>query len=83
MQDPGQNPPPQGNGAPTQRAPYNGQYPQTTAALVSAFERATGIAVAPNATLKPFKELQPPQIDMAHLGDDQDAADMLREAGLL
>jgi hypothetical protein len=28
MQDPGQNPPPQGNGAPPQRAPYNGQYPQ-------------------------------------------------------
>ena len=27
-QYPGQNPPPQGNGAPPQRAPYNGQYPQ-------------------------------------------------------
>jgi hypothetical protein len=27
MQDPGQNPP-QGNGAPQQRPPYNGQYPQ-------------------------------------------------------
>jgi iron(III) transport system substrate-binding protein len=47
------------------------------------FEYPLADGVPANPALRPFKELQPPRIDMKQLGDDQDAADMLREAGLL
>lgn len=39
--------------------------------------------VAPNPLLKPFDQLQPPAINASQLGDDQQAAEMLRQAGLL
>ncbi|MDQ0392766.1 extracellular solute-binding protein [Labrys monachus] len=47
------------------------------------FEYPLAAGVPANPALKPFAQLQPPRIDLAHLGDDQDAAEMLREAGLL
>jgi iron(III) transport system substrate-binding protein len=47
------------------------------------FEYPLAKGVAPNPLLKPMSELQPPQITMAQLGDDQMAAELLREAGLL
>lgn len=33
--------------------------------------------------LKPFNQLQPPKITLTQIGDDQAAADLLRQAGLL
>ena len=39
--------------------------------------------VAPNAKLTPFKDLQPPVINAAQLGDDREAAQLLQQAGLI
>jgi iron(III) transport system substrate-binding protein len=39
--------------------------------------------VPPNSKLTPFKDLQPPAIDVAQLGDDQDAGLLLQQAGLI
>ena len=39
--------------------------------------------VAANPALKPFSELQPPSLSITQLGDDQEPAQMLRDAGLL
>jgi len=47
------------------------------------FEYPLAKGVAPNPLLKPFNQLQPPKITMAQLGDDQEAAQLLREAGLI
>ena len=47
------------------------------------FEYPLADGVAANPALRPFKDLQPPAMDMTKLGDDQGAADLLREAGLL
>jgi iron(III) transport system substrate-binding protein len=47
------------------------------------FEYPLAKGVAPNPLLKPFDQLQPPQISMAQLGDDQEAAQLLRQAGLI
>jgi iron(III) transport system substrate-binding protein len=47
------------------------------------FEYPLANGLAPNPLLKPFDQLQPPQISMAQLGDDQEAAQLLRQAGLI
>ncbi len=47
------------------------------------FEYPLASGVAPNPLLKPFEQLQPPALSMQDLGDDQDAAKMLRQAGLI
>ena len=47
------------------------------------FEYPLATGVAANPLLKPFDQLQPPDISAAKLGDDQNAAKLLREAGLL
>jgi iron(III) transport system substrate-binding protein len=47
------------------------------------FEYPLFPGVAANPLLKPFNELQPPPISISQLGDDQMAARLLREAGLL
>jgi iron(III) transport system substrate-binding protein len=47
------------------------------------FEYPLAAGVAANKLLKPFDQLQPPAIGMAQLGDDQGAAKLLRDAGLL
>lgn len=47
------------------------------------FEYPLAPGVAANPLLKPFAQLQPPSITMTQLGDDRDAAKLLREAGLL
>jgi iron(III) transport system substrate-binding protein len=39
--------------------------------------------VAPDPLLKPFNELNPPALTLEQLGDDSQAAKLLREAGLL
>jgi iron(III) transport system substrate-binding protein len=39
--------------------------------------------VAPNAKLTPFKELTPPDVNVSQLGDDQEAAQLLQQAGLI
>ena len=39
--------------------------------------------VAPNAKLTPFKDLQPPAINVSQLGDDQAAGQLLQQAGLI
>lgn len=48
-----------------------------------AFEYPLRPGVAPNKVLKPFKELQPPAIKASALGDDQEAGQLLQEAGLI
>ena len=48
-----------------------------------AFEYPLRPGVAPNPALKPFAELQPPAIQAADLGDDQEAGQLLQEAGLI
>ena len=48
-----------------------------------AFEYPLRPGVAPNKVLKPFKELQPPTIKASELGDDQEAGQLLQEAGLI
>jgi iron(III) transport system substrate-binding protein len=47
------------------------------------FEYPLAAGVAPNPLLKPFAELQPPDLSMKQLGDDRQAAQLLREAGLI
>jgi iron(III) transport system substrate-binding protein len=47
------------------------------------FEYPLAKGVAPNPLLKPFDQLQPPEISMTQLGDDQQAAQLLRQAGLI
>ncbi len=47
------------------------------------FEYPLANGVAPNPLLRPFEQLQPPALSMQDLGDDQDAAKMLRQAGLI
>ena len=47
------------------------------------FEYPLAAGVAPNPLLKPFDQLQPPALSMQDLGDDQDAARLLRQAGLI
>ncbi len=47
------------------------------------FEYPLADGVAANPLLKPFDRLQPPDIPAVKLGDDQNSAKLLREAGLL
>ena len=47
------------------------------------FEYPLAAGVAANPALKPFGQLQPPAISIRDLGDDQKAAGLLRDAGLL
>ncbi len=47
------------------------------------FEYPLVPGVAPNPVLMPFDQLQPPPLGPAQLGDDRDAASLLREAGLI
>ena len=47
------------------------------------FEYPLRPGVAPDPMLKPFKELSPPALDAAKLGDDADVGELLQEAGLL
>lgn len=47
------------------------------------FEYPLRPAVAADPELKPLDQLQPPAISLSELGDDADAADLLRQAGLL
>ena len=39
--------------------------------------------VPPNAKLTPFKDLQPPAVNVSQLGDDQEAGALLQQAGLI
>lgn len=41
------------------------------------------VTAAADPVLKPFNQLQPPKITLTQIGDDQAAADLLRQAGLL
>ena len=47
------------------------------------YEYPLHAGVAPDPMLKPFSELQPPALTVEQLGDDSQAAKLLREAGLL
>ena len=47
------------------------------------FEYPLAKGVTANPLLKPFDQLQPPDVPVAKLGDDQNSAKLLREAGLL
>lgn len=47
------------------------------------YEYPLRAGVAPDPLLKPFNQLTPPQLDMKKLGDDSQAAKLLRQAGLL
>jgi iron(III) transport system substrate-binding protein len=47
------------------------------------FEYPLAMGVKPNPLLKPFDQLQPPELSMRQLGDDQQAARLLRQAGLI
>jgi iron(III) transport system substrate-binding protein len=47
------------------------------------FEYPLVPGVQPNKLLTPFDRLQPPPVEASGLGDDREAADLLREAGLL
>jgi iron(III) transport system substrate-binding protein len=47
------------------------------------FEYPLVAGVAANPILKPIGELAPPPISLKQIGDDRDAAQLLREAGLL
>ena len=47
------------------------------------FEYPLHPGVAPNPILKPFDELQPPDVSVAKLGDDSKVVNLLTEAGLL
>ena len=47
------------------------------------FEYPLVPGVAANPILKPMSELQPPSLTLKQLGDDRDAAQLLREAGLV
>lgn len=47
------------------------------------FEYPLRPGIAPNAQLTPFKALQPPAIAPSDLGDDQEAGQLLQQAGLI
>jgi iron(III) transport system substrate-binding protein len=47
------------------------------------FEYPLRPGVPPNKLLLPFKDLQPPAISAAQLGDDQEAGSLLQRAGLI
>ena len=47
------------------------------------FEYPLAPGVAANPALKPMAELSPPKITLKQIGDDRDAAKLLREAGLI
>jgi len=47
------------------------------------YEYPLRAGVAPDPLLKPFNELEPPTLTLEQLGDDSQAAKLLREAGLL
>src|SRR5271157_5065911 len=47
------------------------------------FEYPLASGVAANSLLKPMTELQPPALSLKQIGDDRDAAKLLREAGLI
>jgi len=47
------------------------------------FEYPLAAGVAANPILKPIGELQPPSLTIKQIGDDRDAAQLLREAGLI
>ena len=47
------------------------------------FEYPLASGVAANPALKPMAELSPPSITLKQIGDDRDAAQLLREAGLI
>lgn len=47
------------------------------------FEYPLAAGVAANPSVTPFKALQPPDISAVKLGDDQNSAKLLRDAGLL
>ena len=47
------------------------------------FEYPLRPGIAADPLLKPLDQLQPPPVDVSKLGDDSEAADLLREAGLL
>jgi iron(III) transport system substrate-binding protein len=47
------------------------------------FEYPLATGVAANAALTPMTELSPPKITLKEIGDDRDAAQLLREAGLI
>jgi iron(III) transport system substrate-binding protein len=47
------------------------------------FEYPLAAGVAANPILKPVSELQPPSLTLKQIGDDRDAAELLREAGLI
>ncbi|MGH7155649.1 MAG: iron ABC transporter substrate-binding protein [Acetobacteraceae bacterium] len=47
------------------------------------FEYPLVPGVAANPLMKPFNQLQPPSLSVSQLGDDQLAAQLLRQAGLL
>ena len=48
-----------------------------------AFEYPLHPGVAPDASLKPFDQLSPPDLSIEKQGDDAEAAKLLRQAGLL
>jgi iron(III) transport system substrate-binding protein len=47
------------------------------------FEYPLVAGIPANPVLKPVDQLQPPHLSMAQIGDDRDAAMLLREAGLI
>jgi iron(III) transport system substrate-binding protein len=47
------------------------------------FEYPLAAGVAANPILKPMGELQPPSLTIKQIGDDREAAELLREAGLI
>lgn len=47
------------------------------------FEYPLAPGIAPNKLLTPFTQLQPPAISAAKLGDDQQAGQLLQQAGLI
>jgi iron(III) transport system substrate-binding protein len=47
------------------------------------FEYPLAAGVAPNPILKPRSELQPPSLTIKQIGDDREAGELLREAGLI
>jgi iron(III) transport system substrate-binding protein len=47
------------------------------------FEYPLATGVAANPILKPMGELQPPSLTIKQIGDDREAAELLREAGLI
>lgn len=47
------------------------------------FEYSHRSGISANPQLKPFDQLQPPDISVSRLGNDREALQLLREAGLL